>query len=158
MLCSLQGYSNVNQLYIYLFFLRSFARIGCYSILSGFPCAMQLVLIICFVHGRVYANPNPLNYPSPCLWPIFYVSCTFCNGSWDQKQIILPDPARESGVLPLVMPLFRAAPLAGSRTNLLLMAFSENQPVHSPSTSAPRDRGSLWTGQKGFVHRSSQWP
>ena len=43
MLCLLQMYSKVVQLYIYmyLFFFKYFSHFGCYMILSHFPCAVQ---------------------------------------------------------------------------------------------------------------------
>ena len=47
MLCQLQVYSKVIQLYVYIqpFFFRLFSHIGYYRILSRVPCAVQQVLV-----------------------------------------------------------------------------------------------------------------
>ena len=66
MLCLLQVYSQVNQLYIYIysFFFRFFSQIVHYRVLSNFPVLVSRFLLpINFVYNSAYTNPNLLFYP-----------------------------------------------------------------------------------------------
>ena len=67
-LCQFQVYSKMIQLYIYIFFFRSFSIIGYYKILNIVPCAIQQVLVVYlfYVQQCVSVNPKLLNYPPPC--------------------------------------------------------------------------------------------
>ena len=55
----------MNQLYVYMFFLRFFSIIGYYKILSIVPCAKQQVLVVYLFYRQqcVYVNPKLLIYP-----------------------------------------------------------------------------------------------
>ena len=63
-----QVYSNVNQLYIYIYplFFRFFSHIGHYRVLGRVPCAIQQVLIIYFIYSSVCMSiPISQFIPSP---------------------------------------------------------------------------------------------
>ena len=65
MLCQFLQYSKVTQLYIYIYplFFRFYSHMCHYRVLSRVPCAIQQVLIICFIQWCVYVNPNLPVYP-----------------------------------------------------------------------------------------------
>ena len=72
MLCQLQVYSKVNQLYIYSLIFRFLSHIGHYRLLSRVPCATQQVLIsylfyiqqFVYVHATLSLHPS-LPFPLP---------------------------------------------------------------------------------------------
>ena len=67
--CTAKRISYVYVIYIYVYTLlfRFFTYIGYYTVLSGFPCAIQQVLVIYlfYIQQQVYITPNLLIYLCP---------------------------------------------------------------------------------------------
>ena len=64
MSCLFQVYSNVIQLYIYLFFMKFFFHISYYRILVEFPVLYsRCMLVIWSMYNSIYVNLKLLVYP-----------------------------------------------------------------------------------------------